>query len=71
MVKLKGTSKIFPYEDDHELQIFAPFADTLSPEVRAVDIDNYELITGISKDPSEGGYYVSPPFSLRDRPVTR
>jgi hypothetical protein len=34
MVKLKGTAKIFPPDEGHEIQIFAQFADYLSPEVR-------------------------------------
>jgi hypothetical protein len=47
MVKLKGTAKIFPPDEGHEIQIFAQFADYLSPEVRAVTLDDNGLIAGV------------------------
>ncbi|TVY52485.1 Shaggy-related protein kinase theta [Lachnellula cervina] len=53
MVKLKGTSKIFPPDENHEIRILAQFVDCLSPEVRAVSINDDGLITGVSTDPEE------------------
>lgn len=32
MVKVKGTAKLFPPDEDVEVPIFAQFADYLSPE---------------------------------------
>lgn len=53
MVKVKGTAKLFPPDEDVEVPILAQFADYLSPDVRAVTIDNDGLLAGISTDPEE------------------
>ncbi|KAJ6019703.1 hypothetical protein N7522_001770 [Penicillium canescens] len=53
MVKVKGTAKLFPPEEDRELTILAQFADYLSPEVRAVTVDDDGLLTGVSTDLQE------------------
>lgn len=53
MIKLHGTTKLFPPEEDKELLILAQFADYLSPEVRAITVDNDGLLTGVSTDPEE------------------
>lgn len=53
MIKLHGTAKLFPPEEDKELLILAQFADCLSPEVRAITVDNNGLLTGVSTDPEE------------------
>ncbi|KAI1829103.1 hypothetical protein N7451_012674 [Penicillium sp. IBT 35674x] len=53
MVKIKGTAKLFPPDEDIEIQILAQFADYLSPEVRAVTVDEDGLLAGVSTDPEE------------------
>lgn len=53
MVKVKGTAKLFPPEEDRELSILARFADYLSPEVRAITVDDDGLLTGVSTNPEE------------------
>ncbi|KAJ5573876.1 uncharacterized protein N7459_008303 [Penicillium hispanicum] len=53
MVKVKGTAKLFPPEEDVEISVFAQFADLLSSEVRAITVNNDGLLTGVSTDPEE------------------
>lgn len=53
LIKIKGTAKLFPPDDDVENRILSQFADYLSPEVRAVTVDDDGLLTGISTDPNE------------------
>ena len=53
MVKVKGTAKLFPPEEEVENSVFAQFADLLSPEVRAITVNNEGLLTGVSTDPEE------------------
>lgn len=53
MVKIKGTAKLFPPDEDSEIPILAQFADYLSPEVRAVTIDDDGLLARVSTDPEE------------------
>ncbi|KAI0401418.1 hypothetical protein F4802DRAFT_580738 [Xylaria palmicola] len=53
MIKLNGTVKIFPPEEDLEVPILARFADLLSPQVCAVTLDDDGLICEISTDPDE------------------
>jgi hypothetical protein len=53
MVKVKGTAKLFPPEEDRELSILAQFADYLSPGVRAITVDDDGLLTGVSTDLEE------------------
>ena len=66
MIKVKGTAKLFPPEEDRELSILAQFADYLSPEVRAITVGDDGLLTRISIDPEEDGtlFLVYPHFSL-------
>ncbi|KUJ24539.1 uncharacterized protein LY89DRAFT_703551 [Mollisia scopiformis] len=68
MVKLKGTAKIFPPDEGHEIQILAQFADYLSPEVRAVTLDDDGLITGVSTDPDEDETIFVPYFPFATVP---
>ncbi|KAJ5789136.1 uncharacterized protein N7518_006147 [Penicillium psychrosexuale] len=53
MLKIKGTAKLFPPEEDRELSILARFVDNLSPEVRAITVDDDGLLTGVSTNPEE------------------
>ncbi|KAJ5155703.1 hypothetical protein N7492_008506 [Penicillium capsulatum] len=53
MVKVKGTAKLFPPDEDVEVPILAQFADYLSPEVRAITVDDDGLLAGVSTDPEE------------------
>lgn len=68
MVKVKGTAKLFPPEEDRELPIFARFAEYLSPGVRAITVDDDGLLTGASTDPDEDEtlFLAYIPFSLCD-----
>ncbi|KAJ5797205.1 uncharacterized protein N7518_005745 [Penicillium psychrosexuale] len=66
MIKVKGTAKLFPPDEDVENPVLAQFADYLSPEVSAITVDDDGLLTGVSTDPEEDatvfiGYI---PFSL-------
>ncbi|KAJ5333668.1 uncharacterized protein N7506_007451 [Penicillium brevicompactum] len=53
LIKVKGTAKLFPPEEDVETSILAQFADYLSPEVRAITVNDDGLLTGVSTDPEE------------------
>jgi hypothetical protein len=53
MIKVKGTAKLFPPSEDIEVLILARFADYLSPEVRAVTVDDEGLISEVSTDLKE------------------
>ncbi|PVH98664.1 hypothetical protein DM02DRAFT_595594 [Periconia macrospinosa] len=53
MITIKGTVKLFPPEADAEIPILARFVDYLSPEIRAVTVDDEGLITAVSTDPEE------------------
>ena len=66
MVKVKGAAKLFPPEEDRELSILARFADYLSPEVRAITVDDDGLLTGVSTDLEEDDtlFLIFIPFSL-------
>ncbi|KAJ5529410.1 hypothetical protein N7527_002803 [Penicillium freii] len=66
MVKVKGTAKIFPPDGDVDLSILAPLADYLSPEVRAITVDDDGLLREVSTDPEEEDtmFIAYPPFSL-------
>ncbi|OQE23283.1 hypothetical protein PENFLA_c011G03506 [Penicillium flavigenum] len=66
MVKVKGTAKLFPPEEDRELSILARFVDYLSPEVRAITVDDDGLLTGVSTDLKEDDtlFPAYIPFSL-------
>lgn len=66
MIKVKGTAKLFPPEEDSELSILARLADYLSPEVRAITVDDDGLLTGVSTDPREDDtlFLAYIPFSL-------
>lgn len=66
MVKVKGTSKLFPPDEDVEVPILAQFIDYLSPEVCAITVDNDGLFTGVSTDPEEDDtlFVAYLPFSI-------
>ncbi|KAH7159243.1 hypothetical protein DER46DRAFT_663217 [Fusarium sp. MPI-SDFR-AT-0072] len=53
MIKVIGTAKLFPPEEDVEVPILAQFADYLSPKVRAVTVDDEGLIVEVSADPEQ------------------
>ncbi|KAI8952197.1 kinase-like domain-containing protein [Xylaria longipes] len=53
MIKIKGTAKLFPPDEDVEVPILEQFADYLSPEVRAVTVDDDGLISQVDTDPKE------------------
>lgn len=53
MIKFKGTAALFPPQEDVETSILAQFADNLSPEVRAITVNDDGLLTGVSTDPEE------------------
>lgn len=53
MIKVKGTARLFPPDEDVEVPILARFADYLSPEVRAIAVDDDRLLTGVSTNPEE------------------
>jgi len=65
MVKIKGTAKLFPPDEDKEVPILAQFADYLSLEVRAVTLDADGFLSGVSTDPEEDDTMFVPylPFS--------
>jgi hypothetical protein len=66
MIKVKGTARLFPPDEDVENQILSQFADYLSPEVRTVTVDDDGLLTGISTDPVEDDtmFFAYLPFSI-------
>jgi len=66
MVKIKGTAKLFPPDEDVEITILAQFADYLSPEVRAITVHDDGLIVGVSTDPEEDDtpFVAYLPFSM-------
>ena len=53
MIKVKGSAKVLPPEEDKECLILAQFADHLSPQVRSITVDDDGLLTGVSTDPME------------------
>lgn len=53
MIKVKGTAKLFPPEEDLEVPILAQFADYPAPQIHAVTVDNEGLISEVSTDPME------------------
>ena len=65
MVKIKGSVKLFPPDEDKEVPIIAQFADFLSSEVRAISVDEDGLLNGISTDPEEDDipFVAYPPIS--------
>ncbi|KAJ8062784.1 hypothetical protein OCU04_008041 [Sclerotinia nivalis] len=65
MIKLKGTLKVLPPDENKGNLILAQFADYLSPEVRAVQLDDDGLICGVSQDSEEDERILVPypPFS--------
>ncbi|KAF2454983.1 kinase-like domain-containing protein [Lineolata rhizophorae] len=65
MVKIKGTAKLFPPDEDKKTLILAQFADYLSLEVRAVTANDDGLLSALSTDPEEDDTTFVPylPFS--------
>lgn len=55
LIKVKGTAKLFPPDEDIENSVLARFADYLSPKVRAITVDDDGLLTGVSTNPEEDG----------------
>lgn len=53
MIKVKGTAKLLRPEEDAEVPILAQLMDYLSPEVRAITVDDDGLLTGVSTNPEE------------------
>ena len=53
MIKIKGTTKLFPPDEDAEVPIFAQFTDYLSLEVRAITVNDDGLLTGVLTDLEE------------------
>ena len=53
MIKVKGTAKLFPPDEDREVQVLAPIADHLSRSIRAITIDDDALLCEVSTDPEE------------------
>ncbi|KAB8264377.1 kinase-like domain-containing protein [Aspergillus pseudonomiae] len=66
MVKVKGSAKLFPPDEDIEIPILAQFAGYLSPEVRTVTVDDDGLLAGVSTDPEEDDtpFVAYPPLSV-------
>lgn len=66
MVKVKGTAKLFPPDEDVEVPILAQFADYLSREVRAITVNDNGLLTGVSTDLEEDDtlFVAYLPFSI-------
>ena len=53
LIKVKGTARYFEPREDIEISVLAPLADYLSPEVRAITVNDDGLLTGVSTDPEE------------------
>jgi hypothetical protein len=64
LIKVKGTTKIFPPQEDVETSILAQFADYLSTEVRAITVNDDGLLTGASTDPEEEDTFLVGYFHL-------
>lgn len=60
LIKVKGTAKLFPPDEDVEISVIAQFVDYLSPKVCAVTVDDDRLITGVSPDPKDDDTMVVP-----------
>lgn len=52
-IKVKGTAKLFPPDEDVEIPVLARFVDELPPEVTAVTVDDEGHITEVSTKPEE------------------
>ena len=46
LIKVKGTARYFEPREDIEISVLAPLADYLSPEVRAITVNDDGLLTG-------------------------
>ncbi|KAJ5781700.1 uncharacterized protein N7518_010183 [Penicillium psychrosexuale] len=66
MIKVKGSAKVLPPEEDKECLILAQFADHLSPQVRSITVDDDGLLTEVSMDPNEDDtlFVAYLPFSM-------
>ncbi|KAL2884567.1 hypothetical protein HOO65_110038 [Ceratocystis lukuohia] len=53
MIKVQGTAKLFPPDEDLEVPILARFADCLSPKVCTVTVDDEGLISEVSTNPED------------------
>ncbi|KAJ5738102.1 hypothetical protein N7493_001257 [Penicillium malachiteum] len=71
MIKIEGTAKIFPPEEDKKLAIVAQFADYFSHDIRAISVDDNGLLTGVSTNPEDDTRHVGHiPISLCDSIAT-
>lgn len=66
IVKIKGPANLFTSDEYKEIPILAQFVDYLSPEVRAVEVDDDGLIRGVSRElgEDESWFVPYPPFSI-------
>ncbi|ESZ92022.1 hypothetical protein SBOR_7588 [Sclerotinia borealis F-4128] len=66
MIKVKGTAKFFPPDEDQEIPVLSRFADSLSPDIRAIEVDDDGIISGVSKDLKDDDtpFIPHPPFSI-------
>lgn len=66
LIKVKGNARYFEPREDIEISVLAPLADHLSPEVRAITVNDDGLLTGVSTDPEEDDtFFIGyTPFSL-------
>ncbi|KAJ5353223.1 hypothetical protein N7452_002197 [Penicillium brevicompactum] len=66
LIRLKGTVKLFPPEEDVETMILPPLADYIAPEVCAISFNDDGLLTGVSTDPEDddSGFIGYLPLSL-------
>lgn len=66
MIKIKGTARLFPPDQDLEIQVLASLADHLSPKVTAITVDAEGLLTRVSTDPEEDDtlFVAYPAFSM-------
>ncbi|KAF2254154.1 hypothetical protein BU26DRAFT_417711, partial [Trematosphaeria pertusa] len=53
IIKVKGTAKLFSPKENVEVTILGRFVNYLLPEVRAVTVNNEELISKVSTDLEE------------------
>ncbi|KAL4810483.1 hypothetical protein BDV18DRAFT_156843 [Aspergillus unguis] len=68
MVKVKGTARLFPPDEDVEVSVLARFADCLSQQVCAVTVDDKGLLAAVSTDPEEDDtpFVAYLPFSIAE-----
>ena len=60
MIKLRGTAKLFPPDEDKEVSVLAPIADYISQDVSVITVDDDALLSGISTSPDEDDTWYTP-----------